>query len=61
MVWEDSRSAGVGVPAGVRELETVVDDGVVVYQSSALDPVPTVEASKVLDAYTVSVHTLVIT
>ena len=57
----NARSAGVCVPAGVRELEAVVDDGVVIYQSAALDPVPTVEASKVLDAYTVSVHTLVIT
>ena len=57
----NARSAGVCVPAGVRELETVIDDGVVIYQPSALDPVPTVEASKVLDAYTVSVYTLVIT
>ena len=61
MVWEDSRSAGVGVPAGVRELEAVVDNGVVIDQSAALDPVPTVEASKVLDAVVVSVCTLDIT
>ena len=60
-MWKDSRSAGVGVPTGVRELEAVVDDGVVIYQPSALDPVPAVEAGKVLDTYTVSVYTLFIT
>lgn len=43
----DVRGAGVGVPAGVDEVEREVDDGLVLEQLPAEQPVPAVEARQV--------------
>ena len=43
----NERSAIVSVPAALQELQSVVDDGLIVGQLATVDPVPGMEACKV--------------